>query len=865
MTTGNPAGPPGVGGPERVANPVPGGAPGHVTSDPAEIAARVVSLEGARARSEFALERATSELARSRDERNRLAANLREQRARYDRLAGRRVVKLAVRIADRARSLPGGRRRNDPPGPVDTPPAATTGLTAPPPVERGGSGADGSTATLTPPRLLADPEVTGPGEEAGRSGRAATTDVPLPTVLIPVYNAADELRAAIDSIFRNTPAAVPILIIDDASPDPAIGTYLAEIAASDNVTVLRNERNLGFSGTVNRGFAVAEGDVVLLNSDVEVTPRWLDNLTFAAHRSPEIATASPLSDNAGAFAVPEVGRANPVPGHLDRDQVGRLFSQRSLRLYPDTPTTHGFCMYVKRAALDDIGVFDAEAFPRGYGEENDFCMRAMAEGWRHVVDDATLVFHARGASFGEDRTALMESARQVLETRHPTFASLARDFVHGPEMSRIRAHVADVFATATGRGVVPRRRVLYLVHEGTGGTPASTFELMAAVDTDIEPMLLVSDRRALCLYRIDGSHTELVEAFDVEETLWASQAANQRYRDFLTRVMMEHTIELVHIRHLLKHTLDAPAVAHTLGIPVVLSFHDFYYICPTVHLIDNNGKWCRGVCTPGDGVCVPADGVRNLPHLKHQWVYEWRELVRPMFDHVDCFVTATTSVRQVYLEMFPALADRDFEVIEHGRDLAQHSDVAEEPEPGGPIRIVLLGNLSVQKGGELAEAIAAADVTGRIEFHILGSSRPRFQNLGVFHGPYRRNELAERLAAIRPHFVGLLSVTAETYSHTLSEAWACGVPVIATDLGALGERVRAHGGGWLIDPGDPPAALATILAAADDIESYRMRRAEATIEALSSTAEMASGYLDLYDRILRRRSERAPTGPALSS
>src|SRR3546814_6208469 len=79
-----------------------------------------------------------------------------------------------------------------------------------------------------------------------------------------------------------------------------------------------------------------------------------------------------------------------------------------------------FCMYIRRAMLEDVGLFDEQAFPVGYGEENDLCMRAIDAGWHHLVDPGVFVQHARSASFGSRREELAKVGAQQLESRHPT-------------------------------------------------------------------------------------------------------------------------------------------------------------------------------------------------------------------------------------------------------------------------------------------------------------------------------------------------------------------------------------------------------------------------------------------------------------
>src|SRR5690606_10762342 len=132
-------------------------------------------------------------------------------------------------------------------------------------------------------------------------------------------------------------------------------------------------RNLGFTATVNRGLAEArDADVVLLNADAEVGPEWLAGLRRAAYSADDIGTATAVSDNAGAFSVPELEQANTLPPAWPFEASARALWQQAGLAYPELPTGNGFCMYVRREVLAVIGGFDAVAFPQGYGEENDF-------------------------------------------------------------------------------------------------------------------------------------------------------------------------------------------------------------------------------------------------------------------------------------------------------------------------------------------------------------------------------------------------------------------------------------------------------------------------------------------------------------
>jgi GT2 family glycosyltransferase len=242
-------------------------------------------------------------------------------------------------------------------------------------------------------------------------------------IVIPVYNAADAVRTCLDSVLAHSSGAYRLVVIDDASPDAAIAPLLASYSRHAHIGLLRNETNRGFTFTANRGIEAAEAaDVILLNADTEVAAGWLTGLRRAAYASADTGSATAVSDNAGAFSVPELERENALPVGWNFTDAARAVRQFAGTCYPHLPTGNGFCMYLKRAALKEVGNLDESAFPQGYGEENDWSQRAQAAGWRHVIAGDVLVRHARSASFGhERRRALGDAGMAVLRERWPHY------------------------------------------------------------------------------------------------------------------------------------------------------------------------------------------------------------------------------------------------------------------------------------------------------------------------------------------------------------------------------------------------------------------------------------------------------------
>lgn len=282
-------------------------------------------------------------------------------------------------------------------------------------------------------------------------------------IVVPVYNAPALVERCLDSVLSHTSGRARLAVIDDASPDPAIAPLLARYAGIAGVRVLHNDSNRGFTATANRGIEQAGGaDVVLLNADAEVGPNWLTGLRRAAYASDDSASATAVSDNAGAFSVPELERANPVPPCWTFAQVSRALWQQAGLAYPSLPTGNGFCMYLRRSALDCVGVFDDVAFAQGYGEENDWCMRAGATGLRHRIAGNVLVRHARSMSFGEERrVALGAAGMAVLRARWPDYEAEVGRSLHSFERRVLDWRVRRVY-TQADRARPPWPRLLWV-------------------------------------------------------------------------------------------------------------------------------------------------------------------------------------------------------------------------------------------------------------------------------------------------------------------------------------------------------------------------------------------------------------------
>ncbi len=261
------------------------------------------------------------------------------------------------------------------------------------------------------------------------------------TIIVPVFNAYAETRNCLESLAKVVDfEKARVLILDDASTDGRVRPLLEEFSQRDGIDLISHQKNMGYTANINVGVkAAGNDDVILLNSDTIVTPGFVEGLQRAVYAKNKVGTATAMGDNAGAFSFPIFNEANPKPEGVSYDDHAAAILNSTKECHPvAVPTGSGFCFYIRRALINEIGLFDEEAFPRGYGEENDFCMRGLRAGWGHVISPYAYVFHVRSASFGDEKALLINGAVDTVTKRYPEYAARVKDAFASDDMAALR-------------------------------------------------------------------------------------------------------------------------------------------------------------------------------------------------------------------------------------------------------------------------------------------------------------------------------------------------------------------------------------------------------------------------------------------
>lgn len=243
-------------------------------------------------------------------------------------------------------------------------------------------------------------------------------------VIVCVRNALNDVQSCLQSVFKHTNQPYTLILVDDGSAAETCD-YLFDFAQRYGAILIRNEESRGYTLAANQGLRESTAEyVVLLNSDTIVTDGWLDRMVACAEYDPQIGVVGPLSNTASWQSIPEIEvdgdwALNLLPEGVTIDEMGALVARYSARLYPKMPLLNGFCLLIKRGLMDDIGHFDEEGFGAGYGEEDDYILRARRAGWEAALADDVYIYHAQSRSYShERRRQLTQRAAAALHEKH---------------------------------------------------------------------------------------------------------------------------------------------------------------------------------------------------------------------------------------------------------------------------------------------------------------------------------------------------------------------------------------------------------------------------------------------------------------
>ncbi|HUD58153.1 MAG TPA: glycosyltransferase [Acetobacteraceae bacterium] len=637
--------------------------------------------------------------------------------------------------------------------------------------------------------------------------RSAGGSAPRPAVdvVVPVHDGMARTLACLDSVLATVRRPSRVIVLDDASTDPELIRALDALARQGRVRLIRNKRNLGFVASANAGILAAAGrDVVLLNSDTLVTAGWLDDLRAVVYGASDIGTATPLSNDATILSYPDRTGGNAVPDLATTQTLAALARQANRGVAVEIPVAVGFCMYVRRACLDAVGLLRADLFAQGYGEENDFCLRARHLGWRHVAAPGVFVAHVGGHSFGAAARHLQARNEALLERLHPGYAGLIEAHASADPLAGARRRL-DLARWRAARARGSQAAILITHSEGGGVERQVASSVDRHRDDGIRAIVLRPSRASdggKCITVSDGT------AADFPNLRYAMPDELPALQHLLAR---EHP-RAIELHHMVGHHPAVLKLIAGLGVPYDVHVHDYAWLCGRVALVGPAQRYCGEpdavqceACIADAGSLIDEDiTVAALRMRSARLFADARRVITPSED------TAARIRRH-----FPAACPV---VVPHEDDAA----IADPPRLAAvaQCRVCVIGAIGIHKGYQVVLDCARDAAVRRLplEFVVVGHTiddRRLLATERVFvTGSFAADEAVPLIKAQRATIAWLPSIFPETWCLSLAEAWRAGLSVAAFDIGAPAERIRRTGRGILLPLGLPSHAINNALIAA---------------------------------------------------
>ncbi len=615
-------------------------------------------------------------------------------------------------------------------------------------------------------------------------------------IIVPVFNGYNHLLRLFDSLIKNTNEPYKIIIIDDASTDYRVVEFLENLKESypEKVILVRNKKNLGFTANINKGIKLSKNHIVILNTDTEVPPGWLYRLMKPIFEDEKIASTTPFTNAGTICSFPNFLEDNKLPEDIHTKFVDEIFSRFNIgNCLIELPTGIGFCMGMNRKAIEEVGNFDEKHFPKGYGEENDWCMRAKKKGYLNIMVPNLFVSHYHGGSFTpEEKHTFSTKNLDVVVSLHPEYLDLVHDFIGDDPPALIR-NLAGILTFGKSKEVT-----LIIDHEIGGGTNIYRERLIKE---------RLKEDKAVILYTENYFSTYGTVKFKYNNYEFTLKTKN--FND-ITKVFEECKINEIFLNNLVSFEKPFEILESIVEIKnitnskLILPMHDYYCICPSYNLLNNEGIYC-GV--PKDiekcNSCIKDNQYSEKPNIKD--ITLWRKKWNKIIDIADKIICFSKSSKEILLKAYPLIDESKILVLPHKLDVILRK--VQINNSNGTIHVAVIGAINYQKGAkvilDLAKKIREKSLP--IKIHIIGTLNRNpigLEDIIHIYGSYKRDELPDIIEKLNINVVLFPSIWPETFSYVVEEIIEMDLPIIAFDIGAPAERLKEYDKAFLVKLGD---------------------------------------------------------------
>ncbi len=608
------------------------------------------------------------------------------------------------------------------------------------------------------------------------------------TVILPIYDGYIETVECLDSLLtaKNT-VKHRLIVINDNSPNVEINRYLEEVdfGIFGNAVYIKRTRNGGFSEAVNAGYSIAgRSDVVIVNADAVIQDNWLDKLVHIAESEPNIATVTPFTNNGEVATYPYICKSLAV-SHLDlAKEVNAAAERRNLRKFVEIPVAIGFCMYIKRACLDQIGYFDAAKWGRGYGEEVEFCIKALSFGWKHVLAVDSFAIHRGNVSFGNEKLERIIKSSKIISNDYPYYDSYVQRYISDDPARVYRRNISVDLLSKD----ISQNSALIISHAFGGGTKKYVDDICR---------LYKNSGYSISLLEVGGDRCYRMH-LHTNQSKWNGFFQNvhvEIYKSTESEKLLEDlrilNFDKVHLNS--PFGLNADILKWIIEKNYILTLHDYAWVCPWVTMQGLDGNFQEKISAEDIDLHQPHKLLISFYNDAKESGKEYSSSFVDLFRSAKKIICASDDTKR-RMEAHGLLGQ--YIVKDHPLVKSPIKSNLRKTTTGHEINVGIIGAISDIKGyWQLLDlATTAKRLNMPLKFTVFGYTQDdkAFDGLSNVEilGLYNEDDIGDLTSGYGVDLALFPYQIAETYSYTLSLCFELGIWPLVTDIGAPAERVR---------------------------------------------------------------------------
>nr|WP_302596287.1 glycosyltransferase [uncultured Dialister sp.] len=310
-----------------------------------------------------------------------------------------------------------------------------------------------------------------------------------------------------------------------------------------------------------------------------------------------------------------------------------------------------------------------------------------------------------------------------------------------------------------------------------GGTPRHAYEMAAEWSRQGVQVLFVyaNDRLIKVFFYEDGNAYETIRFFDYDGKK-------------LVLLLKEYHVELIHVEHLLDAESYMLSIHKELQVPLVVTLHDYYFVCPFIQLTNENDIYCEEKGDKSCNECLARRGFYSATLEKQvKDIKEWRENWLSFLQEASLIIVPSKDMEQRIKKYFPLSS---IQMRENPELISAESS---------DIHVGLIGGLSKAKGAEVIKEVLsmASQKKSPIHFTLFGTlsdvqlTTDEKRYITIL-GPYKEQEVYSMISSHQINYFWFPGVCPETYSYTLSIPIRLRIPCLSSDIGAIASRIQSH-------------------------------------------------------------------------